>query len=101
MNPIITASLTGPAATSKDTPAMPRTPEEIAESAKGAYEAGAAVLHIHLRDNDNFTADLEGFKEIDHQRDRPDSPDIGRNLVPNRAVSTCYGAKQPAVFINQ
>ena len=59
MNPIITASLTGPAATKKDTPAMPGSPEEIAEAAKGAYEAGAAVLHIHLRDNDDFTADLD------------------------------------------
>jgi 3-keto-5-aminohexanoate cleavage enzyme len=58
MNPIITASLTGPAATKKDTPAMPSSPEEIAESAKGAYEAGAAVIHIHLRDNDDFTTDL-------------------------------------------
>ena len=46
MNPIITASLTGPAATSKQTPAMPRTPEEIAKDAKAAYEAGAAVIHI-------------------------------------------------------
>jgi 3-keto-5-aminohexanoate cleavage enzyme len=62
MNPIITASLTGPAALKKDTPAMPGTPEEIAEAAKGAYEAGAAVLHIHLRDNDNFTADLDVAK---------------------------------------
>ncbi len=62
MNPIITASLTGPAALRKDTPAMPRTPEEIADAAKDAYEAGAAVLHIHLRDNDNFTADLEVAK---------------------------------------
>lgn len=62
MNPIITASLTGPAATSKETPAMPRNAEEIAVAAKDAYEAGAAVLHIHLRDNDNFTADLEVAK---------------------------------------
>ena len=59
MNPIITASLTGPAATSKQTPAMPRTPEEIAQSAREAYEAGAAVIHIHLRDNDDFTTDLD------------------------------------------
>ena len=59
MNPIITASLTGPAATKKDSPAMPGSPEEIAESAKGAYEAGAAVIHIHLRDNDDFTTDLD------------------------------------------
>ena len=59
MNPIITASLTGPAATKKQTPAMPGTPEEIAQSAKEAYEAGAAVIHIHLRDNDDFTTDLD------------------------------------------
>ena len=59
MNPIITASLTGPAATKKQTPAMPGTPEEIARSAKEAYEAGAAVIHIHLRDNDDFTTDLD------------------------------------------
>ena len=62
VNPIITASLTGPAALRKDTPAMPRTPEEIAHAAKDAYEAGAAVLHIHLRCNNNFTADLEVAK---------------------------------------
>jgi 3-keto-5-aminohexanoate cleavage enzyme len=59
MNPIITASLTGPAATKKDNPAMPGSPAEIAESAKGAYEAGAAVIHIHLRENDDFTCDLD------------------------------------------
>ncbi len=59
MNPIITASLTGPAATKKDTPAMPGNPAEIAEAAKGAYDAGAAVIHIHLRENDDFTTDLD------------------------------------------
>jgi 3-keto-5-aminohexanoate cleavage enzyme len=62
MNPIITASLTGPAATKKDSPAMPGNPAEIAEAAKGAYEAGAAVIHIHLRENDDFTADLDVAK---------------------------------------
>ena len=36
VNPIITASLTGPAALKKDTPAMPGTPEEIAESRQGS-----------------------------------------------------------------
>ena len=59
MNPIITASLTGPAALKKDNPAMPGSPEEVAEAALGAYEAGAAVIHIHLRDNDDFSTDLD------------------------------------------
>jgi 3-keto-5-aminohexanoate cleavage enzyme len=59
VNPIITAALTGPAATKKDNPAIPGNPAEIAQSAKEAYEAGAAVIHIHLRENDDFTTDLE------------------------------------------
>ncbi len=59
MNPIITASLTGPAATKKDNPALPGSPAEIAQSAKGANEAGASVIHIHLREKDTFTADLD------------------------------------------
>jgi 3-keto-5-aminohexanoate cleavage enzyme len=56
---IITAALTGPIATKKDNPAVPGTPEEMAVSAKAAYEAGAAIVHIHLRDNDTPTVDLD------------------------------------------
>jgi 3-keto-5-aminohexanoate cleavage enzyme len=56
---IITAALTGPIATKADNPALPVTPREIAESAKGAYEAGAAIVHVHLRDDQGRpTADL-------------------------------------------
>jgi 3-keto-5-aminohexanoate cleavage enzyme len=56
---IITAALTGPIATKADSPALPGSPAEVAESAKGAYEAGAAVVHIHLRDEQGErTADL-------------------------------------------
>ena len=57
---IITAALTGPLATKADNPALPTSPEEIAAAAKGAWEAGAAIVHIHLRDEDGRpTADLE------------------------------------------
>ena len=59
-NPIITAALTGPVATKADNPALPGSPTEIAASAGGAYEAGAAVIHIHLRDEQgNMTVDLD------------------------------------------
>jgi uncharacterized protein (DUF849 family) len=58
--PIITAALTGPLASKADNPNLPCSPEEIAEAAKGAYDAGAAIVHIHLRDADERpTADLE------------------------------------------
>jgi uncharacterized protein (DUF849 family) len=59
-NPIITAALTGPVATKTDNPGMPGTVAEIAADAKAAYDAGAAVIHIHLRDDDGkMTVDLD------------------------------------------
>jgi uncharacterized protein (DUF849 family) len=57
---VLTAALTGPIATKADNPALPTTPEEIATAARGAWEAGAAVVHVHLRDGAGKpTADLE------------------------------------------
>lgn len=49
---VLTAALTGPIATKADNPALPTTPQEIAEAARGAHEAGAAVVHVHVRDDD-------------------------------------------------
>jgi uncharacterized protein (DUF849 family) len=57
---VLTTALTGPIATKADNPALPTTPEEIAAAAKDAHEAGAAVVHVHLRDADQRpTAHLE------------------------------------------
>lgn len=49
---IITCALTGVLAKKEQCPAIPYSPEEIAEEAKRAYEAGAAVVHIHARTPD-------------------------------------------------
>jgi 3-keto-5-aminohexanoate cleavage enzyme len=46
---IITCALTGVLATRAQCPWVPYTPSEIAEEARRAYEAGAAVVHIHAR----------------------------------------------------
>jgi len=62
---VITAALTGPIATKADNPHLPTSPEEIAEAARGAYDAGAAVVHLHLRDDDGRpTADVEIAKRV-------------------------------------
>jgi len=56
---IITVASTGPIATKADNPALPTTPEEIAAEVDAAYQAGASVAHIHLRDEaQRPTADL-------------------------------------------
>jgi uncharacterized protein (DUF849 family) len=47
---IITCAVTGSIHTPTMTPYLPITPDEIAEGAIGAAEAGAAILHLHARD---------------------------------------------------
>jgi uncharacterized protein (DUF849 family) len=57
--------LTGPLATKADNAALPVTPEEIAAAAKDAHEAGAAVVHVHLRDAEQRpTADVETGRRV-------------------------------------
>jgi len=46
---IISAALTGVLATREQCPAIPYTPKEIADEAKRATDAGAAIVHIHAR----------------------------------------------------
>jgi uncharacterized protein (DUF849 family) len=46
----ITCAVTGNLTTPDQTPHLPITPEEIADAALEAAEAGAAVVHIHVRD---------------------------------------------------
>jgi uncharacterized protein (DUF849 family) len=47
---IVTCAITGGGATVDKHPAIPVTPEEIAVSALEAAQAGAAIVHIHVRD---------------------------------------------------
>lgn len=49
-NVIITCAITGSIHTPTMSPHLPVTPEQIAEQAIGAAEAGAAILHLHARD---------------------------------------------------
>src|SRR3984957_17601494 len=49
---VVTCALSGVLANRKQCPAIPYTPVEIADEAKRAYDAGAAVVHIHARNDD-------------------------------------------------
>lgn len=63
---IITAAITGSIHTPSMTPYLPITPKQIAEEAVRAYEAGAAVAHIHVRDPETGapSPSLELFGEV-------------------------------------
>ena len=46
-------------------PNLPRSPREIIDSAVAAWRAGAAVLHLHAREEDGTpTQDVERFREL-------------------------------------
>jgi uncharacterized protein (DUF849 family) len=47
---IITCAVTGSIHTPSMSPHLPITPQEIADAAVGAAEAGAAIVHLHARD---------------------------------------------------
>src|SRR5882724_9940504 len=49
---VITCALTGVLANRKQCPNIPYTPAEIGEEARRAHDAGAAVVHIHARNDD-------------------------------------------------
>ena len=46
---IITAAICGAEVTKEQNPAVPYTVAEIAREARLSYEAGAAVIHLHVR----------------------------------------------------
>jgi uncharacterized protein (DUF849 family) len=63
---IITAAITGQGATPVMSEYLPLTPRQIADDAVKAYQAGAAIVHIHARkaENGEPTPSLPVFREI-------------------------------------
>lgn len=63
---IVTCAVTGSVHIPTMSEYLPITPQQIAENALGAAEAGAAVVHIHARNPENGmpTSDLKVFEEI-------------------------------------
>lgn len=61
---IITVAVTGAWPSKKDNPNIPITPAEIAEDVYDCWKAGAAIAHLHMRDDEGKgTMDVEKFRE--------------------------------------
>lgn len=63
---IITAAITGGIHTPTMSPYLPITPKQIADEAVRAWDAGAAIAHIHVRDpkTGKPTSSLDLFREV-------------------------------------
>ena len=70
---IITCAITGSIHTPSMSPHLPVTAQQIAESAIGAAEAGAAIVHLHARNPEDGRPDqtpeaFEPFLKVIKQR---------------------------------
>ena len=62
---IITAAISGAEVLKEHNPAVPYTIEECVREAKSAYDAGASLIHLHVRHNDGTpTQDKDRFEEV-------------------------------------
>jgi len=73
---IISSCICGAEVTKENNPAVPYTVEEIVREAKSAYDAGAALIHLHVRwDDGTPTQDKGRFQECINAI-RKECPDV-------------------------
>ena len=63
---VLSAAITGGMTVPGQSEAIPITPEEIVDSAVGAHEAGATIVHLHVREPETGkpSSDIELFREV-------------------------------------
>ncbi|MDG1770805.1 MAG: 3-keto-5-aminohexanoate cleavage protein [Luminiphilus sp.] len=88
----ITAALTGSGSTQDRSDKVPRSPQQIAESAIDAARAGAAVVHCHVRDPDTGvpSRDVHLYREV-VERIRASEVDVVVNLTAGMGGDLVFG----------
>jgi len=91
----ITCAVTGSGGTQDKSPYVPRSPKEIAESAITATEAGAAVVHCHVRDPKTGTPSrkLEYYREVTEYI-RASGTDVVLNLTAGMGGDIVFGGTE-------
>ncbi|MEP1209988.1 MAG: 3-keto-5-aminohexanoate cleavage protein [Rhizobiaceae bacterium] len=93
----ITCAITGSGSTQDRSPHVPRSPEQIANSAIAAAKAGAAIVHCHVRDPDTGrpARDLKLYREVT-DRIRESDTDVVLNLTAGMGGDLVFGGvEQP------
>ena len=86
---IITVATTGAWPTKANNPNVPMTPEEISEDVYACWKAGAAIAHLHMRDDEGKgTMDKEKFrKTVELLRSNHPDCDIVLNMTTSGALT--------------
>ncbi|HWV37763.1 MAG TPA: 3-keto-5-aminohexanoate cleavage protein [Vulgatibacter sp.] len=73
---VITAALVGAETTREQTPYLPISPEEIAQEARRCREAGASIVHLHVREPDGRPSQSAALFQETIERIRALAPDL-------------------------
>jgi len=95
---ILSCAVTGGAPIARNNPAVPVTPAQIAQSAIEAAAAGAAIVHIHVRDPNTAASSMELalYQEV-VERIRDSGTDVIINLTTGTGAQFVPGKEDPAV----
>ncbi len=98
----ITAALNGSGATQDKSHHVPRSPEQIANSAIDAAKAGAAIVHCHVRDPETGVPSraLELYRELTH-RIRDSETDVVLNLTAGMGGDIVFGDVENPFPLNE
>ena len=98
MKTMITCAITGGGAITERSTYVPITPQQIAESAIGAARAGAAIVHVHVRDPQTGapSMDYELYREV-VSRIRDSGVDVLLNLTTGVGARYAPGEPDPAI----
>ena len=93
---MISCAVTGSADTPGRNPAVPVTPEQIAQSAIDAAKAGAAIVHIHVRDPKTTRPSMDPslYQEV-VDRIRASGSDVLINRTPGPGARFVPGDDDP------
>src|SRR6185437_9242091 len=93
---MIACAVTGSADTPSRNPAVPVTPAQIAASAIDAAKAGAAIVHIHVRDPKTTKPSMDGalYREV-VERIRSSGSDVLINLTTGPGARFIPGDDDP------
>lgn len=97
----ITCAVTGSGATQDRSPHVPRSPEQIANSAIDAAKAGAAIVHCHVRDPQTGapSRDPALYRELT-ERIRDSQADVVLNLTAGMGGDMVFGPTESPLPLN-
>ncbi|MEX1236398.1 MAG: 3-keto-5-aminohexanoate cleavage protein [Roseovarius sp.] len=98
----ITCAVTGGGGTQDRSPHVPRSPEQIADSAIAAAKAGAAIVHCHVRDPETGapSRDVKLYREVT-DRIRASDTDVVLNLTSGMGGDMIFGDPEKPLPLNE